>query len=65
MPRNISVSVNPRDIFCPSKRAKKLILLKDLTKSKECVNIECFPINMVSGDFSKLKINFALYQIAK
>ena len=34
------------------------MLLKDLTKSKECVNIEYFPINMVSGeyDFRKLKI---------
>ena len=43
------------------------MLLKDLTKSKERVNIEYFPISMVSGeyDFSKLKINFALYQIAK
>ena len=43
------------------------MLLKDLTKSKECVNIEYFPINMVLGeyDFRKLKINFALYQIAK
>ena len=43
------------------------MLLKDLTKSRERVNIYNFPINMVSGeyDFSKLKINFALYQIAK
>ena len=43
------------------------MLFKDLIKSKGRVNIEYFQINMVSGeyDFSKLKINFALYQIAK
>ena len=43
------------------------MFVKDLTKSKERVNIEYFPINMVSGeyDFSKLKINFASYQIVK